>query len=178
MRPPKIQQKWCETCHAVRVKTKTHRYCSRPCYQQAQMLPRPACKACGTLCATRKVQYCSVECGHRGHRVERPRCQRRGCEARVKTGHGKYCSKVCAWHARKGWELAAKGRVKALAVRRQQYIGRLKAKLKGMTSPAQIWRAAYHAGFNACWQGWLRKIRRGDVVLVKERRRYDIEDVA
>lgn len=60
-------------------------------------------------------------------------------------------------------------RLKANAARRQKYIARLRERLKGMTSPAQIWAAAYRAGFGACYQGWLRKIRKGDVVLVKER---------
>jgi hypothetical protein len=40
-----------------------------------------------------------------------------------------------------------------------------------MTSAAEIWRTAYAKGFQACYQGWLRKIRRGEVVLVKERTR-------
>ena len=63
----------------------------------------------------------------------------------------------------------ARIRVKAEARRRERYIARLKARLAGMKTPGQIWRAAYFAGYRACHQSWLNKIRRGDVALLKAR---------
>jgi hypothetical protein len=67
----------------------------------------------------------------------------------------------------------ARIRKKAEAVRRERYAQRLRERLKGLETPGQIWRAAYLAGFRACHQGWLNRTRRGEVIVVKERRVRD-----
>lgn len=70
--------------------------------------------------------------------------------------------------------MGAKGRAKALVVLRQRYVARLRAKLQGMTTAAQIWQAAYKAGYQACYQGYLRKIRKGDIQVLRERRDREV----
>ena len=70
--------------------------------------------------------------------------------------------------------MSAKGRAKALQVLRQRYVARLRAKLQGMTSAAQVWHAAYKAGYQACYQGYLRKVRRGDIQVLRERRDREV----
>ena len=61
-------------------------------------------------------------------------------------------------------------RRKAEAVRRARYARRLRARLAGLTTVGQIWRAAYLRGYQAAYQGFLNKVKRGEVIVVKERR--------
>lgn len=100
----------------------------------------------------------------------RKRCAAQGCPERVKQAHNRYCSKRCAWLARRGWEMGARGRQKALAVNRARFIARLKARLGERATASQVWKAGYAAGYRAAYAGYLRKLQRGDLVLVRERR--------
>lgn len=93
----------------------------------------------------------------------RPKCKAQGCPHRVRQLHNKFCSKRCAWLTRKGWEIAAKGRVQANIVRKRNYTARLRERLKGLTTVGQIWQAAYRAGFRAGYACWLSKVQRGEV---------------
>lgn len=62
----------------------------------------------------------------------------------------------------------------ANAARHQRYVARVRARIRGMT-PAQLWRKAYVLGYQACWESWRKRVRRGEVVILKERRRFDVE---
>lgn len=105
--------------------------------------------------------------------TQKPLC--RHCRTdRVGQWKNVYCSKRCAWLARGGAARSRESLPKANAVRHARYVARLRQRIAGLT-PAQLWQKAYAAGFNACYQGYLRKVRRGDVIMVKERRRYDWE---
>jgi len=64
----------------------------------------------------------------------------------------------------------ARIRVKAEASRRAKYASRLRDRLQGLTTPAAIWRAAYLRGYQAAYQRFLNKVKRGEVIVVKERR--------
>jgi hypothetical protein len=61
-------------------------------------------------------------------------------------------------------------RLKADAARRAQYVQRLRVRLQGLTTPGEIWRAAYLAGHHACYAAFLRRVRRGEILIVKPRR--------
>ena len=137
--------------------------------------PLPLCAHCHRR-PVKKVdkRYCSVACGHASLKVVRARCAAPGCQNRVKQKHSTFCSKRCAWLYRRGYEHAAKGRVKALAVNRAAYTKRLRARLMGMTTAGQVWRAAYKVGYTACWQAWLRKLKRGDVIRRVDRRDREV----
>ncbi len=129
------------------------------------MAPLPLCAHCHlTPVKARHHRYCSLACGHAVLKVVRARCAAPGCPERVRQKHSQFCSKRCAWLCRRGYEAAAKGRVKALATNRAKYAKRLREKLAGMRTAGEIWRAAYHAGYTACYLRWLRKIRNGEVV--------------
>lgn len=131
----------------------------------------PICAYCKTQPVTRSDhRYCSIRCGHAHLKARYPACKAK-CGNRVKSRKAIFCSKRCAWLVNIGPEKTRERRERAVAVRRQQYVARLRERLKGMTSPGQIWRTAYQAGFRACYVGWMRKVKRGDVVLVKERMR-------
>lgn len=114
----------------------------------------------------------------RGHSTPpkrlKPRCAAPNCPHRVKQWHNKHCSKRCAWLVRKGWEMGARGRAKALLVNRQKYAARLRERLRGMTTVAQIWKAAYLAGYRSGYATWLRKVQRGEVINLRERRDREV----
>ena len=67
-------------------------------------------------------------------------------------------------------------RAKADAVRRARYAKRLRERLQGMKTIGEVWRAAYLAGHHACYARWLYRVRRGDVVIVRERPMRDWAD--
>ena len=136
-----------------------------------------ACKQCGRErvypSPSKANIFCSSACSHASRKKPRPKCRAEGCPHRVQRSRT-FCSRRCAWLARKGWEIGAKGRAKALLVLRQRYVARLRAKLQGMTTAAQVWRAAYVAGYQACYQGYLRKVRKGDIQVLRERRDREV----
>lgn len=143
-------------------------------------------KTPGPLCLTCKVnrvktygaKYCSAKCSNARFRRLKPRCKAPGCPNRVGQVHNRYCSKSCAWQMRKGWEAGAKGLKVANAKLRQQYIGRLRERLKNAKSVAEIWRIAYARGYGARYQRELRMIRTGQLIQVKARTRLTREDAA
>lgn len=133
--------------------------------------PGRLCLTCKTnRVKTRGSRFCSPKCSNVRFRRLKPKCQADGCPNRVHQRHNKYCSKRCAWLARKGWEAGRKGLAAAKVKLRQQYIARLRETLKGCSSVAEMWKLAYARGYQACYQAQLRKIRRGELVLVKERK--------
>lgn len=75
---------------------------------------------------------------------------------------------VCA--APKQRAILAAAAAKALIVNRERYAERLRARLSGVDKKSALWRKAYLAGFQACWQGIMRKVQRGDIILVNERK--------
>lgn len=163
---------FCAWCQQQHVKRRESRYCSLACRDAAAVLARPQCRHCHQPCPTRKHRYCSVRCVGAARTIIRPRCR---CGVRVLRARQQFCSKYCAWIARNGPAMGAKGRARALAVNRAKYVTRLKAKLAGMTSKGEIWRAAYKCGFTACYVSWLRRVRRGDVTITRVRREWSRE---
>lgn len=103
-----------------------------------------------------------------------PKCAASGCPHRVKMRVNKHCSKRCAWMKRRGWEISEKGRQKALAVNRAKYVARLRERLRGVTNVAQVWQMAYRAGFNAGYQVWLRREKRGEIAILRARRDREV----
>ena len=140
--------------------------------------PGPLCRQCKVnRVKTHGAVYCSAKCSNVRFRRLKPKCQAEGCPNRVHQRHNRYCSKRCAWLCRKGWEAGRKGLAAARVTLRQQYIARLRETLKAAKSPAEIWRIAYARGYQAAYQRYLRQVRRGEIVVVKERR-VRWEDVA
>lgn len=137
--------------------------------------PGPLCVHCKTTrVKTYGARFCSPKCSNARFRRLKPKCQAPGCPERVHQRHNRFCSKRCAWLVRKGWEAGRKGLAAARVTLRRQYIARLRETLKGCTSVAEIWKLAYARGYQACYQQQLRKIRRGELVQVKERKvRWD-----
>lgn len=167
----------CAHCLARSVKRRGRKYCSTACRDRAATKPRSLCAHCKRNRVQRAHRYCSLACGHAPLKVQRRWCAAK-CGARVKANKSRFCSRSCAWLARGGRAAAAKGRQKALEVLRQQYVARLRERLKSMTSIGQVWQLAYRRGYTACWQTWKRKIERGEVIMVKERTRLTKADAA
>ena len=160
----------CAHCLTHPIKRRDKKYCSTRCRDLAARKPLPLCAAkCGQPVTRHQHRYCSLACGHRHLRVVHRLCAAK-CGQRVKFKKARYCSKSCAWRMRGGLAAAQKGRAKAVQVRRQQYIARLRERLKGTTSVAQVWQLAYARGYAACHNAWRRKIERGEVMVVKQRR--------
>jgi len=159
----------CAQCHTAPVKRPEHKYCGRLCFFAALRKPRPLCAACGTPCRSRDQRYCSNRCGHAHRKTLKPKCQA-GCGARVRLRSAKFCSKRCAWMANRGWEIGAKGRERARAVNRAKFLARLKARLGEKATASQLWKAGYLAGYRACYASWTRKVQRGELAWVRERR--------
>ena len=67
----------------------------------------------------------------------------------------------------------AKIRPKAEASKRAKYAQRLRDRLKGLRTPGEIWRVAYLRGYQAAYQSYLNKVRRGEVIVTKARRVRD-----
>ena len=130
----------------------------------------PLCAFCHVQpVRTRQNIYCSIACAHEVRKVLRPFCQC-GCGKRLTGQQKKYRNKQHAWKARGGIQIAAEGRQKALAVNRAKYAARLREKLLGLDKKSAIWNAAYRRGYGACYQSFLRQIRRGDIIVVRERK--------
>lgn len=119
---------------------RVYTYCSRACMYAAR----------------RRVVLCANACG----------------QAR-KNPQSVYCGEACryaAWVRTGGRAKAAAATTKALAARQANYAARLRERLRGMTTKAEVWRTAYRAGFHAHYASYLRAIRRGDLVVVRDRR--------
>lgn len=93
---------------------------------------------------------------------------------RVRNAHNRFCSRECAVYGR-SYVMNRANLQKALTVRRQRYLERLRQRIRSARSPAVLWRLAYNRGFQACWQGWQRRVQRGEVIVLKDRRRIDME---
>lgn len=60
--------------------------------------------------------------------------------------------------------------LKGVAANRQAYAQRLRTRLQGLRTAGEVWRMAYLAGYRAAYASYLAKVRRGEVIAVKERR--------
>lgn len=133
----------CAHCHINCVKRQGNRvytYCSRDCYKAAK----------------RKVVLCANGCGN-------PR----------KNKWSQHCGEECRyenWLRRGGRRKLAIATQKAAEVRREQYTARLRGRLEKMGKKSEIWRAAYLQGYHTCYAMFLRQIRNGDIIVVRERR--------
>jgi len=160
----------CAQCRTHPVKRRDKTYCSTACRDAAARKPLPLCAACRRQpVKLRSRRYCSRACSHAPLKAVRRFCAAH-CGQRVRQKKARYCSKACAWRMRGGLEAARKGRVRAAAVRRQQYVARLRERLQGATSVAQVWKVAYARGYAACHNAWRRKVERGEVMVLKPRR--------
>lgn len=61
-------------------------------------------------------------------------------------------------------------RAQALEVSRMRTIARRRARFSQLQKKSELWNEAYRTGFSACWQSFQRKIHRGDLLVVRERR--------
>lgn len=160
----------CAHCLSAPVKRRDKKYCSTTCRDAAARKPLPLCAAkCGRRVTRHQHRYCSLACGHTALRVVHQFCAAK-CGQRVKQKKARFCSKSCAWEMRGGRAAAAKGRRRAVEVRRQQYAARLRERFKGMKSVAEVWKLAYARGYAACYHAMKRKEQRGEIVFLKPRR--------
>ena len=126
----------------------------------------PLCVQCQRASVKRAgKRFCSWDCFNASRRKPLKRCA--ACPAPVNTRHSTYC-KACAdarWVSSRKANLA-----KGSAVLKAQRIERLKNKLSKLNTRSGIWRTAYLAGYQACWQSFQRAILRGDILVVRERK--------
>lgn len=99
-----------------------------------------------------------------------PRCA--SCPKPVASRQARRCPDCALLERRK---VLAANRHRALAAQREQYKQRLKIRLQTTVKAGDLYRTAYQRGYQACYQWYLRAVRRGDILVLKERR---IKEVA
>ena len=137
----------------------------REARREVLMPDLPLCVHCHTQRVKREGKhFCSRACFH-ASRVKPPK--------RCKTCHALISKQAiqCMECAQVGTrQHLARCRPQALAVNRQRYIERLRAKFSRPQTKTEIRREGYRAGYQACWQSFQRAIRRGDIIVVRERK--------